>query len=564
MPLPPLPKSGIHIPRQSVVGSEGLWTKMFDPPNDSPETPEFLDLTQIGLSGTPTNPKIPVGVRANPVPSVMQAAGMMDPEAPYTIFRSLMHGETRPTWDGGAKGGKLEFFLFADDKLKGDVPDLADPGILNNPSTAPIIAAKDPQFPAPTYRSPRGAICQNFTHAKGPPPHTIHWHGIEPTPMNDGVGHCSFEIQGHGYTYQWQPNFIGTYFYHCHRNTMQHFEFGLAGIMPFSPPDAWFASIATILDDAAGTVTLNNVPFGAGFDGKFRTAANLDSLPRAVRKRFPGYVPGNPVQGVNVPDPGRDPIGQFKFLTDPWAYTVPYDVEAIWVLDDRSSQWSDFAPSAFATFPEFGTIPGFNDSFTLRADANVVINGVDLGKFFAFNDFNADYWYITGVPIAAAKGSKTFVMPTGLLYPSLLNSGQGAMAGLVPGTFTEDPALQTRIDIKAGLGQTVLVRSLNAAYNSTRVTFPLDVVIIEWDGRALGVPPLSQYNRPIQVRAGTPFTMSTARRYGLIMNSTRAVNDVAKVEFLDTRSSQFSTSGPLTLTGGGEVLLTFFIPIKIG
>ena len=47
--------------------------------------------------------------------------------------------------------------------------------------------------------------------------------------MNDGVGHCSMELGN--YIYQWQPNFIGTYFYHCHRNTMQHFEFGLYGLL---------------------------------------------------------------------------------------------------------------------------------------------------------------------------------------------------------------------------------------------------------------------------------------------------------------------------------------------
>ena len=80
-------------------------------------------------------------------------------------------------------------------------------------------------YPGPTLRMPRSVLFHAETSGKGPPPHTIHWHGIEPTPLNDGVGHCSMEL-GH-YTYQWQPNFMGFYFAHCHRNTMQHFEYGL-------------------------------------------------------------------------------------------------------------------------------------------------------------------------------------------------------------------------------------------------------------------------------------------------------------------------------------------------
>ena len=55
--------------------------------------------------------------------------------------------------------------------------------------------------------------------------------------MNDGVGHASMEIGE--YTYQWQPNHIGSYFYHCHRNTIQHFEFGLYGFLIIEPPDAF-------------------------------------------------------------------------------------------------------------------------------------------------------------------------------------------------------------------------------------------------------------------------------------------------------------------------------------
>ena len=450
-------------PRESVVDAEGLWCKMYDPPRLHPPTPELLDLLNL-----------PQGVFPNPVPSVMQAQGLANPGAPYEFHLSLMHGDTRPTWDGGANGGRLNFFLIAHNDLIGTVPDLADPAIVTGGSPR-LIGASAPQFPAPTPRWVRGAINHNKVDCQGPPPHTIHWHGIEPTPMNDGVGHCSFEVEG-AYIYQWQANFIGTYFYHCHRNTMQHFEFGLAGIMPVVPPDAYWASVDHFVNAQLGTVVLNDIKIGASLDGKYRTAANLDTLPAVVKARFPGYIPGHPVQGVNVPAPaGRTTAagGVVTFKTDPLAYTVPYDVEVIWVPDDRSSQWSDGAPDPFTTFPEHGTIPGVNDRFDLRPGVN---------GFFAFNDFNADYWYITGVPVAAAPGGE-FLMPKNLLYPGVLNSGQGADKNGV-----DVPDLQTRVDIRAQKGQTVFLRCLNAAYNSTRYTFPVDVVIIEWDGRALGVP----------------------------------------------------------------------------
>ncbi len=67
-----------RIPRQSVVGSEGLWTKMFDPPV-GPAHPERIDLTQIGLDGNPLNPKYPVGLRANPVPRCWRRRGCTPP-----------------------------------------------------------------------------------------------------------------------------------------------------------------------------------------------------------------------------------------------------------------------------------------------------------------------------------------------------------------------------------------------------------------------------------------------------------------------------------------------------
>ncbi len=87
---------------------------------------------------------------------------------------------------------------------------------------------------------------------------------------------------------------------------------------------------------------------------------------------------------------------------NPLAYTVPHDVEAIWVLDDRDSRWSDLAPDAKTTFPAFGTIPGVNDQFNLRP-------GVQ--GFFAFNDYHADYWFVTGVPVPASPGGTSHHQP---------------------------------------------------------------------------------------------------------------------------------------------------------
>jgi len=52
-----------RIRRRSVVGMEGMFTKMWDPPTNNPDTPELL---------APTNP----------VPEVMLAAGSWIRSAP--------------------------------------------------------------------------------------------------------------------------------------------------------------------------------------------------------------------------------------------------------------------------------------------------------------------------------------------------------------------------------------------------------------------------------------------------------------------------------------------------
>ncbi|NVN91566.1 MAG: carboxypeptidase regulatory-like domain-containing protein [Desulfuromonadales bacterium] len=465
------------VTRWSVVGMEAMFSKMFDPPTESPPPTDQLLLVPQGL------------IRPNPVPEVMAAAGLQQkPKIPHTVQRDLLNSQSIPTWDGAKR---LVFYTIAD---------------ADNPS------AKGGTYPGPTLRMPRGVIFNGDVSGKGPPPHTIHWHGMEPTPLNDGVGHCSMEL-GH-YVYQWQPNFMGFYFLHCHRNTMQHFEFGLFSALIFEAPDSYFASIAST--DAQGNVTLNSIPIGHGRDGKRRVACNLDN-PLTGQPRFSQF------QGFNrrpVDSPDDQPLGptdtNIRFPTDPHAMTVPFDVEALLVCDDRDSVWSDLAPGAFTTFPATGLQPGINDQFQ---------NNPGSQGFFAFNDFNADYWFITGVAVPAHKGG-TGTIPANLVIPPALNSG---ISG-------------TQISVNAKTGDTILVRILNAAYNYIRITLPVDAVIIAWDGRALGVAPYG-HNESYLVPGGIPIDFnaevniqSVGRRFDCLIKSTTPINDFIICEFINHKS----------------------------
>jgi plastocyanin len=60
--------------------------------------------------------------------------------------------------------------------------------------------------------------------------HTIHFHGLDTDQANDGVPHTSEDILvGDSFTYHFTASHAGTYFYHCHVDTVEHLQMGMHG-----------------------------------------------------------------------------------------------------------------------------------------------------------------------------------------------------------------------------------------------------------------------------------------------------------------------------------------------
>ncbi|TVY07092.1 multicopper oxidase domain-containing protein [Paenibacillus cremeus] len=93
------------------------------------------------------------------------------------------------------------------------------------------------QFPAPKLEVNEGDTVEVTLTNIGPLKddikllaHTIHFHGLDTDQANDGVPHTSPAVQvGESVTYHFTADHAGTYFYHCHVDTVEHLQMGMFG-----------------------------------------------------------------------------------------------------------------------------------------------------------------------------------------------------------------------------------------------------------------------------------------------------------------------------------------------
>ena len=281
-----------------------------------------------------------------------------------------------------------------------------------------VMADQVKQFPSELIIVRQGQVVHVLSKARGNT-HTIHWHGIEPTPMNDGVGKQSFEIGQ--YTYQWLAAIPGTYFYHCHKNTPLHFEMGLWGGLIIDPPR------------------------GRGFVSAFSPTTN---------------------------------------------HEIAYNVEAVWACGAFDWRWHSLGSNAF-----MASRGSPNDHGTFTQDG-------------ILNDWRPNIFHITGK-----------VAPT-------TTGGQIAAPGVIHGS------------LPARVGQTILLRVINASLMINEYTLGIDAQFIAQDGRAFGVPPQSKYSQPYTLPAGTPWRTTSAMRNDIIIRPTSAGTYPFTVRYFDWRGTK--------------------------
>ncbi|MDP3880520.1 MAG: multicopper oxidase domain-containing protein [Dehalococcoidales bacterium] len=245
--------------------------------------------------------------------------------------------------------------------------------------------------------------------------HTIHWHGIEPTAMNDGVGKHSFEISGN-FTYQFATNQAGTFLYHCHKNTALHFEMGLYG--------------AFIVD------------------------CEKPDTPEAEGVPDPPYPDGGP---------------GFIYAFNPPTHKVKYDVEALWVPDDIDTRWHELGHNAFMQ----------------KCDKDDPMAARNFSQDGFLSDFRPDVFSLSG-----------------------------EMKRIDDDTPFEKAAINCKV------GQTVLLRFIDATYTVNEIRLGLPWTLVAEDGYPFGVLPRTRYSRPVNYEAGQPIRLTAAMRGDALIRPT--------------------------------------------
>ena len=386
------------------------------------------------------------------------------PPGEEPMFFKFICPPGNPPFQGPIDPQPANFFVSRNLDIHGmlDLP----PGVFTfeGKSQIDLLLIEDPNepnsalratFPAKTIRIPRGAVV-NADVGFQLNTHTIHWHGIEPTPMNDGVGHTSFEVTS-SWIYQFQPNTAGTYFYHCHKNTVLHFEMGLYGLLLIDPP----------------------APAGSPLTPPYTTGG-------------PGFA------SANAPT-----IPGFDLAT----FTIPYDVEAAWVPDEFDSHWH---------------VQGHN-AFMQACDANDPAGAQTFTHDGILNDFQPDIFLISGV----------------VSVPASIDPGTGAPVGA---------PIDPPVAVTAQVGQNILIRLLNAGYTIQEYTLGVDATVIAEDGHPLGVPPVDQYSFPFVVHANTPFRLTTAMRWDLVVTPAVAGTFPFTVKYISLNNGQVFHIAQTTIT----------------
>lgn len=303
------------------------------------------------------------------------------------------------------------------------------------------VAAVD-MWPAPPIRVVEGEIVHSLMQASHGP-HTIHHHGIEPTPVNDGVGHLTMEITT-DYVYQWLAGEAGTYFYHCHRNTTLHFELGMYGLLIVDPP----------------------APAGAD-----------------ITAPYPLFGPGYTRVGDRL---------------------VRYARETFWVADDIDIRWHVFGDNNRDSGIPAPALDGAGNPVFSLAGTNDNLN-----------DFNSDFFVITGVTVGDGTGSADGVLePPAAFRLAGTESYTTLYNGIRPVIARNEP---------------LLIRALNASYCTTVWRFPvaLQGTVTAVDGRTLGFGDFGSYSFPFPLSSlpldstgqHRTFTLTTAQRWDVLINT---------------------------------------------